>query len=100
LTQGNIDTLSGNLFRNKGHVVSITLAQVIPQDWPIAQELRQWETVEQITINKKTVELESKQDITPALVRFFVEKEYDILGVHQKDYGLDDIYQKYFEDIN
>lgn len=100
LAQGNIDTLSGNLFSNKGHVVSVTLAQVIPQAWPLAQELRQWETIEQITINKKTIEFECKQNITPALVRFFVEKEYDILGVHQKDYGLDDIYQKYFEDIN
>jgi ABC-2 type transport system ATP-binding protein len=100
LAQGNIDTLSGNLFSNKGHVVSVTLAQVIPQVWPLAQELRQWETIEEITINKKTIEFECKQNITPALVRFFVEKEYDILGVHQKDYGLDDIYQKYFEDIN
>ncbi|MNJ95645.1 putative ABC transporter ATP-binding protein YxlF [compost metagenome] len=100
LAQGNIDTLSGNLFSNKGHVVSVTLAQVVPQAWPLAQELRQWETIEQITINKKTIEFECKQNITPALVRFFVEKEYDILGVHQKDYGLDDIYQKYFEDIN
>lgn len=100
LAQGNIDTLSGNLFSNKGHVVSVTLAQVIPQAWPLAQELRQWETIEQITINKNTIEFECKQNITPALVRFFVEKEYDILGVHQKDYGLDDIYQKYFEDIN
>ena len=100
LAQGNIDTLSGNLFSNKGQVVSVTLAQVVPQAWPLAQELRQWETIEQITINKKTIEFECKQNITPALVRFFVEKEYDILGVHQKDYGLDDIYQKYFEDIN
>lgn len=100
LAQGNIDTLSGNLFGNKGNIVSITLAQAIPEAWSLEEELRQREAIEQITINKKTIEFECKQDITPALVRFFVEKEYDILGVHQKDYGLDDIYQKYFEDIN
>ncbi|WP_285057626.1 ABC transporter ATP-binding protein [Pedobacter ginsengisoli] len=100
LAQGNIDTLSGNLFSHEAHVVSFTLADVIPQPWSLQQELEQWGSVKQITINKKTIEFECRQVITPALVRFFVEKGYDILGVHQKDYGLDEIYQKYFEDIN
>jgi ABC-2 type transport system ATP-binding protein len=100
LAQGNIDTLSGDLFGKAGHVVSIRLAHVIPQPWPLEQELKQWEAINQLTIAKDTIEFVCKQVITPALVRFFVEKGYDILGVHQKDYGLDDIYQKYFEDIN
>lgn len=100
LAQGNIDTLSGNLFGNTGLVVAIQLAHDIPQAWPMEKDLEQWEAINQVTINKDTVEFECKQQITPALVRFFVEKGYDILGVHQKDYGLDDIYQKYFEDIN
>lgn len=100
LAQGNIDTLSGNLFGNDGHGVSITLAQIVPQSWSLEQELEQWETIRQITIHKNTIAFKCAQDITPALVRFFVEKGYDILGVHQKEYGLDDIYQKYFEDIN
>lgn len=100
LAQGNIDTLSGSLFNTDGLVVSINLATLIPQPWPLKQELEQWDTIKRITVNDKTVEFECRQDITPALVRFFVEKGYDILGVHQKKYGLDDIYEKYFEDIN
>lgn len=100
LAQGNIDTLSGNLFGNTGLVVAIQLAHDIPQAWPLEKELEEWEAINQITISKDTVAFECKQQITPALVRFFVEKGCDILGVHQKDYGLDDIYQKYFEDIN
>jgi ABC-2 type transport system ATP-binding protein len=100
LAQGNIETLSADLFGNMGHVVCIKLAHDIPQPWPLQQDLEQWDAIKQITIDKKTVVFECKQNITPALIRFFVENEYDILGVHQKDYGLDDIYQKYFEDIN
>jgi len=100
LAQGNIETLSADLFGNMGHVVSMKLAHDIPQPWPLQQYLEQWDAIKQITIDKKTIVFECKQNITPALVRFFVENEYDILGVHQKDYGLDDIYQKYFEDIN
>nr|WP_068888774.1 ABC transporter ATP-binding protein [Pedobacter panaciterrae] len=100
LAQGNIDTLSGNLFSKEGYVISIKLAHSIPQPWSLEQELKEWEHIKQITVNENTVEFECEQNITPALVRFFVEKRHDILGVHQKDYGLDDIYQKYFEDIN
>jgi ABC-2 type transport system ATP-binding protein len=100
LAQGNIDTLSGNLFSSNGYVVSVKFAQAIPQPWLLEKELEQWEAINQITVDKATVEFACKQDITPSLVRFFVEKGYDILGVHQKDYGLDDIYQKYFEDVN
>jgi len=100
LAQGNIETLSADLFGHMGHVVSIKSAHAIPQPWSLQQELEQWEAIKQITIDKETIVFECKQNITPALVRFFVENGYDILGVHQKDYGLDDIYQKYFEDIN
>lgn len=72
---------------NIGHVVTIIFPQVISQPWPLQQELEQWETIQQITINNKAIVFECKQNITPVLVRFFIEKGYDILGVHQKDYG-------------
>lgn len=100
LAQGNIDTLSGHLFSHEAHAVSIKLAETTVQPSSLQEELKQWEDISQITINKTTIEFECKKDITPALVRFFVEKGCDIVGVHQKDYGLDDIYQKYFEATN
>ncbi|WGQ10167.1 ABC transporter ATP-binding protein [Pedobacter gandavensis] len=100
LAQGNIEALSANLFGNMGHVVTMELTAVIPQPWLLQQELEQWDSLKQITIDQKTIVFECKQNITPALVRFLVEKGHDILGVHQKDYGLDEIYHKYFEDIN
>jgi len=100
LAQGNIDTLSGDLFGHEGHVVSISLAEPISDPWLPEQELAQWETIKNISTNQKTVEFECTQNITPTLVRFLVEKGYDIMGVLQKNYGLDDIYQKYFEDKN
>nr|WP_199082764.1 ABC transporter ATP-binding protein [Pedobacter sp. ASV19] len=100
LAQGNIDTLSGDLFNHKGHIVSISLAEFISGPWLPEQELAQWETIKNINISQNTIEFECTQNITPALVRFLVEKGYDIISVHQKNYGLDDIYQKYFEDDN
>jgi len=97
LAQGDIGALSGQLFGTDGHITSITVKQAITQPWLLEPELKQWEAIKQITINKNELEFTCSRDITPSLVRLFVEKEYDVIGVHQKNYGLDDIYQKYFE---
>jgi ABC-2 type transport system ATP-binding protein len=97
LAQGNIGALSQSLFGTNGHITSSTVEQAIVQPWFLEPELKQWETINQITINENEVEFVCSRNITAALVRFFIEKEYDVIGVHQKNYGLDDIYQKYFE---
>ena len=97
LAQGDLNTLSTDLFGTDDHVTSITLAQPISAPWPFEAALKQWDAVKQIYISEKALEFTCTRDITPALVRFLVENGCDILGVHQKNYGLDDIYQKYFE---
>jgi ABC-2 type transport system ATP-binding protein len=97
LAEGNIDTLSGNLFNKEAHVTSITITHPLPQPWSCEAELKQWQGISQVATHENRIEITSSGNMTPALVRFFVEKGYDILGVHKKDYGLDDIYQKYFE---
>ncbi|MFC6101446.1 ABC transporter ATP-binding protein [Olivibacter domesticus] len=97
LAQGNIDTLSGNLFGKDGYVTSITVQQTIEQPWPFETELKLREGMNQITLHENRIDFACSHDMTPAIVRFFVEKGYDILEVHKKDYGLDDIYEKYFE---
>ena len=50
-----------------------------------------------IGIHENELEFTSRRAITATLVRFLVEKGFDVIGVNQKNYGLDDIYQKYFE---
>lgn len=97
LAQGNIDTLSQSLFGTDAFVTTINLAQALPQDWPLEAELKQYEAVKNILIHDKELEFTCSREFTAPLVRFLVEKGYDILGVQQKSYGLDEIYQKYFE---
>jgi ABC-2 type transport system ATP-binding protein len=97
LAQGTIDTLSKALFGHEGYITSIKVAQTIPQPWPMDADLMQWKGLEKINIHGKEIEFTCSEDLTAALVRFFVKEDYDILSVHQKDYGLDEIYQKYFE---
>lgn len=97
LAQGDIGGLSGQLFGTDGHITSITVSQVIPQPALLAPELEQLEAVNQVAINENELKFVCRRNITAALVRFFVEKGYNVVGVHQENYGLDDIYQKYFE---
>lgn len=97
LAQGNIDTLSKALFGHEGYVTSIKVAQDMPQPGALEAELMQWNGIDKISIHGKEIEFTCNEDLTAALVRFFVKEGYDVLGVQKKDYGLDEIYQKYFE---
>ncbi|HEY4155823.1 MAG TPA: ABC transporter ATP-binding protein [Puia sp.] len=97
LVEGNMETLSRNLFGTESYVVLITVREPLPADWEPADELRKWNEISHITIRENTVELSSRQDITPDIVRFFVQKGLNITGVHKKEFGLDEIYHRYFE---
>lgn len=97
LAQGNIDSLSKALFGHEGYVISIKVDQEIPQPWALNSELMQWDDLDKINIDGKMLEFICSKDLTAVLVRFLVNAGYGILSVQQKDYGLDDIYEKYFE---
>jgi ABC-2 type transport system ATP-binding protein len=87
LAEGNIDALSKALFGHEGYVTSIKIAQDIPQPWAFEEQLMLWKGLNKISFHGKEIEFTCSEDLTAALVRFFVNEGYD----------LDEIYQKYFE---
>ncbi|GAA3935504.1 ATP-binding cassette domain-containing protein [Chitinophaga oryziterrae] len=93
LAEGNIETLTGNLFKTAPYVVQVTLKTAIMPD---VQAL-QLPGAEKITINGDVIEISGQEDITPDIVRYFVHKGFDVTSVQKKTYGLDEIYQQYFE---
>lgn len=97
LVEGNIDKLSRNLFSNESYVINVTFKEVLPKEWPLQHHLLQQQFVQKIETDGNVVQLFCQQDITPDIVRFFVNNGMDIMGVHKKEYGLDEIYQRYFE---
>lgn len=97
LAEGNIETLSKQLFGKNGYTTVISLEHPLPDPWPHQPVLAAWDLIDDIASYGHTVEVTASQSITPALVRFFVENDYNIISVNQRNYGLDDIYQKYFE---
>lgn len=97
LVEGEIDQLSRSLFTHGAYVVSVTVRNNLTIPWEYDNELRHLEEVQKINITDNVIEISCNQDITPEIVRFFVGKGLDVTGVQKKEYGLDDIYQKYFD---
>ncbi len=97
LVEGNIETLSRNLFGEESFTVVIAVRESLPALREAMKELEPHAAVKKINISEKVVEFSCTQDLTPDIVRFFVEKGLHVMGVHKKEYGLDDIYQQYFE---
>ncbi|NHE59520.1 ABC transporter ATP-binding protein [Cyclobacterium plantarum] len=97
LAEGNIDTLSNRLFAEKSYEIEIGLVNGIDLPWKDETEMLQMETVQRVTVEDRIIGITSSADVTPDIVRFFVQKGYDVNSVHKKEYGLEEIYEKYFE---
>ncbi|QHS63236.1 ABC transporter ATP-binding protein [Chitinophaga agri] len=95
--EGNINTLSGSMLNEGGHTTTVTLTAPVPQPWPHMAIFSGLDAVKEVNVQDKDLVFTCTHDITPAIVRLLVENGCDITGVHKKDYSLDDIYQKYFE---
>lgn len=100
LAAGTLETLARELFGTGSFEVVISLAE--PQDtWGnLLHELRQTEDIRSVEAEGNTLSLSCSRDITPGVVRRLVEKGLGITDVHRKQYGLDEIYQRYFEHLN
>ncbi|WP_230981256.1 ABC transporter ATP-binding protein [Echinicola salinicaeni] len=97
LVEGNIDTLSKRLFEEKTYEVNITIEDDVKFPWKDEEEVLKLDFVQHVSAKGQNIAISSSRDVTPDIVRFFVEKEYRVNGVQKKSYGLEDIYQKYFD---
>jgi ABC-2 type transport system ATP-binding protein len=95
--EGNLETLSKNLFVEDPYSVNIILRNQFPEPWEHAAELLSIHGARKLDIHENVATIACSSDITPDIVRFFVTKGLDVTGVHQKEFGLDEIYQKYFD---
>ncbi|MEZ2445761.1 ABC transporter ATP-binding protein [Chitinophaga sp. RCC_12] len=97
LAEGNIETLAANLFNTAPFMVQVTIKTPINDAGALEKELLQMPAVSKVNADGTLVEISGQENITPDIVRFFVGKGFDVTGVQQKSYGLDEIYQQYFE---
>lgn len=97
LAEGDIRQLSQNLFSEESYMVTITVKEPLPDTTELESSLLTMAAIKKVTVSGATIEVSCTQNVTPELVRLFVGRGFDIMGVHQKEYGLEEIYQRYFE---
>jgi ABC-2 type transport system ATP-binding protein len=97
LADGDIHQLSQNLFSKESYLVTITVKDSLPVSPAWESKLLKLDAIKKVAVSGNTVEIACTENVTPELVRFFVANGLDIMGVYQKEYGLEEIYQRYFE---
>lgn len=97
LAEGSIHSLSGSLFNKDGYTTSITLATAPLGPLPFEESGGVLDAICTTEVEGNTIHVSCSSDITARLVKLFVDKGFDVIGVQRKEYGLEDIYQKYFE---
>ncbi len=97
LADGNVASLWRNLSAGENTVVTIRLANQGMVDETILSAFNALEGVTGVSLADQSLQVSCTHNITPALVRACVEWKLEVMGVHQQEYGLEDIYHRYFE---
>ncbi|WP_164110705.1 MULTISPECIES: ABC transporter ATP-binding protein [Sphingobacterium] len=97
LAQGNITSLSKQLFNKNGHVTLLEMQKNEAGFEKLRQEIAKLPHIQNLSIIDNKIEVMSTVEQTADIVRYVVQRGYDLMGVQQKTYGLDEIYLEYFK---
>ncbi len=100
LANDHISRLSTEVASRDSQVVTISFASDHRLSEVHTQALMNTEGVKAVELSGNSIEITGAPGLTPSYVRFFVAHGLDITGVHQKEYNLEDVYQRYFENIS
>jgi ABC-2 type transport system ATP-binding protein len=91
---GDIPTLSRELFTEDAFHVSLELAEEFP---PLAEAIQELDGVIHVQCNGKKLSIGCSRDLTPEIARVAIHTGAAITQLTKKEYGLDEIYHRYFE---
>jgi ABC-2 type transport system ATP-binding protein len=94
IASGDIPTLSRQLFSEDAVAVTLEVIEVKPE---LITTLQQIEGVQTIHQDGQVLTIGCNWDITPNLVRAAVHAGASVMQLTKKQYGLDEIYHRYFE---
>lgn len=97
IVEGPIDTLASRLMLTKGHKTVIEVAQNTDKQLELDNQLQLIQGYKSIEFLDGKYIINTFTDITPILVKVFVNNNLDILSVNRDGYTLDYIYSKYFD---
>ncbi len=98
LANGTIDSLAKTLFDEDGHATTVSVQEPIGEDESrIVALLQQVPGVTRVNVEGSQLTVKATENNTALVVNALVMAGQAIEEVRKKTYGLDDIYQRYFE---
>ena len=107
LAEGDIQTLSKKLFANSPYIVEAGVYQTVPNDSGFTGEkystdgltslLKHIDGVTAVNIKDEIFQIDCSRDTTPDIARAIVQSGAELYYLNKKEYGLDEIYYRYFE---
>lgn len=107
LGEGNIHSLSAELFKNHPYVLELGFAMRVSDaangqeysysvDW-LKGVLQPVDGIQSISFKNDLFQIESSHDTTAEIAKTLVQSGVTLNYLNKKEYGLDDIYYQYFE---
>ncbi|MGS2762798.1 ABC transporter ATP-binding protein [Sinomicrobium sp. M5D2P9] len=98
LAKGDIPTLSETLFESEPFRIEVEIKHPFSiTGHPLEDMLLNIKEVSSVKELDRKIHIACTDDITPVIAKTLVEAGADILYLCKKEYGLDEIYQRYFE---
>jgi ABC-2 type transport system ATP-binding protein len=106
LAEGNIDALSKKLFNSSPYVIEVGIKakdniteasdNLYNAEW-LSGKLKQLDGIIAVNSKNDLLEIECVRDLAPDIARAIVESGDRLYHLNKKEYGLNDIYYRYFE---
>lgn len=102
LAEGNIRQLSAMLFLDEAFTITVKVRTPVSRDANaknkrLVELMRSVPGVLNIQCAEDAFQIGCSADVTDKIARVVVENNFALTHLHQKEYGLDDIYHRYFE---
>lgn len=102
LAEGNIEELSKKLFTHGRYLIELGIDNYnskahIPDYEQIKALLKPIDGIQKISVNNEKYQIECASDISSAIAKTVINANYGLNFLSKKEYGLDAIYNRYFE---
>ncbi len=101
IAEGDIPTLSKTLFYETPYMVEVQLLESHEENLTSIQELlRELPEVKSVDIKKGQLVITCTEDVTSIIAKTLIKANFNMVHLNKIEFGLDDIYQRYFETTN
>lgn len=97
LAEGNVQSLAQKLFTRSPYVIEAGVSENGSTAPEIKTLLKPLNGIEEIALKDDYYEISCSKDVTAAIAKAIVESGLSLTHLSRKEYGLDDIYYRYFE---